>query len=121
MRGLLSVPAHRAEYTCLKASWLSKLQWSPVLQDYQRIILKDVPRTSKDHWYFKQPATEQAVYNVLMTVVEHDSQLGKVCVCVCVCVCVHVCVCVCVCMCVSACVCVQQPCHAASPQGMCRA
>lgn len=82
VQGLLSVSAHRAEYTCLKASWLSKLQWSPELQDFQRIILKDVPRTSKDHWYFQQPATEQAVYNILMTVVEHDSQLGKVCVCV---------------------------------------
>lgn len=66
---------------CLKASWQSKLQWSQELQEYQYVILKDVPRTSKHHCYFKQPATEQAVYNILMTVVEHDIQLGKESVC----------------------------------------
>ena len=94
-------------------SWLSKLQWSSELQDYQHIILKDVPRTSKEHWYFKLPTTEQLVYNILMTLVEYDGQLGEelcvggvgvhvgVClwVWVCACLCVGVCVCMCVCMC----------------------
>ena len=132
-------------------SWLSKLQWSSELQDYQHIILKDVPRTSKEHWYFKLPTTEQVVYNILMTLVEYDSQLGEelcvggvgvhvgVCLCVCVFVCgcvrvrvrryvsVGVSVCVCVGVGVSVCVCVRvgvytwQPCHAAFPQGMYRA
>ena len=118
-------------------SWLSKLQWSSELQDYQHIILKDVPRTSKEHWYFKLSTTEQVVYNILMTLVEYDGQLGeelcvggvgvRVCVCVCagvgVCVCVCLCGCGCVCVCLCACVCVYtwQPCHAAFPQGMCRA
>lgn len=70
--------ACRAEYTCLKLSWLSKQQWSSELQDHQHIILKDVPRTSKDHWFFRQPATEQLVYNILMSLVEYDSQLGEI-------------------------------------------
>ena len=123
--------ACRAGYTCLKVSWLSKLQWSSELQDYQHIILKDVPRTSKEHWYFKLPTTEQVVYNILMTLVEYDGQLGEeLCVgCVGVRVCVWVCAGVCVCICVGVrlcgCVCVRvytwQPCHAAFPQGMCRA
>ena len=66
----------RDSYDKIVRSWKEKLSESSLLQDYNRLILKDVARTEKYHPYFKLPTTDSALLDILMSLVEYDSDMG---------------------------------------------
>jgi hypothetical protein len=65
-------------YDKIVRSWKEKLSESSLLQDYNRLILKDVARTEKYHPYFKLPTTDSALLDILMSLVEYDSDMGYI-------------------------------------------